>query len=227
MSPDSKKICSKIVNLRKKKSVFKNCFLAQLRFKPRSVWFLVHVLKQQTIHLLESYSQTIFPFAYNVWAKIFSQLPLIILPTLTQIHHYSSCLSLPHEIIQCLIMLLRAQTFSTGEEASSGFSLLSLLWTHPPLSSASVCLVPGIPSLTQSPSCPTCIPPFSWLPLASLCWHLPDKISVLSFRFCIFSYFISSGCLTSSTGLWGPQRWAPRHHISLNACTAGHITYIS
>lgn len=77
----------------------------------------------------------------------------------TTTHHYSSCLSLPHEIIQCLIMLLRAQTFSTGEEASSGFSLLSLLWTHPPLSSASVCLVAGIPSLTQSPSYPTCILP--------------------------------------------------------------------
>lgn len=61
----------------------------------------------------------------------------------TTTHHQSS--SLPREIIQCLIMLLRAQTHSNGEEFSP-VSVPCLFYGLLLLSSPYMCWVPGTPS---------------------------------------------------------------------------------
>lgn len=57
-------------------------------------------------------------------------------------------------------MLLRAHTGSKGEDTS--FCFLTLLPSSPmdssPFLQSFVCLLPDIPSLTQSPSHPTCCP---------------------------------------------------------------------
>lgn len=119
------------------------------------------------------------------------------LPTHTEIPlHQLSSDSPARQIIQCCIMMLRAQTCFLLPSAS--------------------CLFYGCFSLYLVLKCVGFLEFYLWPTLhVFLSSHgshsqrsvSPGKISLPSFEFCIFNCFISSGCLSLFTGLWSPQRW--------------------